>query len=130
MTTPELDQYYPGGVTKQALDWNEVEHAKAQPPSAAPLIDQPDRINVGIGPTIPSPHGPSGYLFIGNIIFNWGIADSTNQGVTVKFGQAYQDGPPNLVVGSSDKNAYVSAVTTTEVTITGKGLVHWQAIGT
>lgn len=114
MTTPKLDQYYPGGAAKQALDWNEGEHSKAV-----------------LGATGAGPHGPSGYMTIDNVIYNWGITDATNQGATTAFEKPYVDGPPNIVIASnSSNNATVVALTRSEVTIEGNGLVHWQAIGT
>ena len=92
MSIPVLDQYFPGGVAQQSLQWNDQAHQSMGGGGQ-------------VGATGAGPDGPTGHLTLGNVTFNWGTVDATNQGVTVSFSQPYIDGPPAIVIGSNSSNA-------------------------
>lgn len=147
---PLPDQYYPGGVLQQNLDWNVEQHqaiaggdttATVGPTGPAGPAGADGAVGP-VGPTGPQPpvlssvaaDGTLGCVIFGDIICNWGATVVSTAGVTVSFIQPYVDNPPVVTTGMANAGGdiQVTNVTLTGVTIKSQSstpTVYWVAFG-
>lgn len=154
---PIPNQYYPGGIVQQSIDWNLQQHAEIASASgvqgpAGPTGPQgvqgmqgvkgdpgPIGIDGPTGPTGPSlttqaATGPTGgYYQSGNIITQWGnLVATTGAGTTVTFPKPYIDAAPFVTASAPSGGVLQVSATKTTVTIScnsGTPVASWKAIG-
>lgn len=90
--------------------------------------------------------GASGFMYLGNVLINWGVAQINTTTATFGFPKAYTDNPPSLLFGprgnsatlvytmpnapSISKTGFQLGCNTAEgANAASSGTVYWMAIG-